>query len=226
MEKNNLLENTEKLFEIVAVLASSIGQKSRLKILQLLSQAPRSVENLAELSGESTANTSQHLQRLYKDGLVSVHKDRLSRIYSLRDERIASFIENLLDLAECISTDYLKCSNQITNDEIKNQKSIVEIIKEVKNKKAVLLDVRDEYEAECSPVTGALTIPLKKISSRAKSFSKSKIYYLFCRGRICHTASEGVQILRKLGFKAYRLHESPNTLKHLIKNDPNRSSYV
>ncbi|MBF0360627.1 MAG: helix-turn-helix domain-containing protein [Oligoflexia bacterium] len=217
MKRQKNLENTEKLFEIVALIASSIGQKSRLKILQLLSQAPRSVEVLAELSGEAIANTSQHLRRLYKDGLVSVRKDKLSRIYSLKDERIAFFIENLFDLAEHISSDYLQSSNQIVDEEIKNKKDIPTIIEEIINKKAILLDVRDAYESEHTCVEGALTIPLEQLLSRAKTFSKNKTYYLFCRGRICSSASEGVNILRELGLKAYRLQESPLTLKRLIE---------
>ncbi|MBF0300472.1 MAG: helix-turn-helix domain-containing protein [Oligoflexia bacterium] len=221
MKRKILLENTEKLLEIVAILASSIGQKSRLKILQLLSQAPRSVEVLAELSGEAIANTSQHLRRLYKNGLVSVRKDKLSRIYSLKDKQIAFFIENLFDLAEHISNDYLHSSNQITEEEIKNQKDIPIILEEIRNKKAILLDVRDAYESKYSSVEGALTIPLEQLLSRAQTFSKNKIYYLFCRGRICQAATEGVNILRELGLKAFRLQESPLTLKHLIEESSN-----
>ncbi len=45
-------------------------QAVRLELLDLLVQAPRTVEELARGSGLSVANTSQHLQRLKQARLV------------------------------------------------------------------------------------------------------------------------------------------------------------
>src|ERR1051325_9178096 len=63
--------NKQALFEAIAVMGKAFASPVRLELLDLLAQAPRSVEELARLSGQSTANTSQHLQALRAAGMVS-----------------------------------------------------------------------------------------------------------------------------------------------------------
>ena len=58
------------LFEAIAVMGKAFASPRRLELLDLLAQAPRTVEELARTSGQSTANTSQHLQALYAARLV------------------------------------------------------------------------------------------------------------------------------------------------------------
>ena len=48
----------------LAELARTLGNAHRLVLLEHIAQGERPVERLAELSGLSVANTSQHLQQL------------------------------------------------------------------------------------------------------------------------------------------------------------------
>src|SRR5918992_4979372 len=59
------------LFEEIAVMGKAFASSRRLELLDLLAQAPRSVDELARASGQSTANTSQHLQALRAAGMVT-----------------------------------------------------------------------------------------------------------------------------------------------------------
>ena len=43
-------------------MGKALASSRRLELLEVLAQAPRSVEELAEATGQSGANTSQHLQ--------------------------------------------------------------------------------------------------------------------------------------------------------------------
>jgi rhodanese-related sulfurtransferase len=54
----------EQLFQLIAQVVQAVANPHRLELLDLLVQAPRSVEQLAATSALSVANTSQHLQRL------------------------------------------------------------------------------------------------------------------------------------------------------------------
>src|SRR5215212_6655624 len=63
------------LFEAIALMGKALASPVRLELLDLLAQAPRSVEELAAASGQSTANTSQHLQALHAAGLVDRERD-------------------------------------------------------------------------------------------------------------------------------------------------------
>ncbi len=58
------------LYNVIAQVAQAAANPHRLELLDLLVQAPRSVEQLAEASALSIANASQHLQRLKQAGLV------------------------------------------------------------------------------------------------------------------------------------------------------------
>src|SRR5213080_4685785 len=59
------------LFEAIAVMGKAFASPVRLELLDLLAQAPHSVEELARASGQSTANASQHLQALHAAGMVT-----------------------------------------------------------------------------------------------------------------------------------------------------------
>ena len=196
-----------------AEIGSSFSSAARLKILHILAQAPRSVESIAEITGESVGNTSQHLQRLLRAGLLAVTKEKLSRIYRLRDERVAILVEDLFELAESLSSEFKEAEHGITDVDFILPGRLDEILKQVRGSKAALIDVREKAETEGSPVEGAIEIPAKQLKARAASLPKGKIYFIFCRGRACTLASEGVKILRSMGFTAYRLKESPAALR-------------
>jgi rhodanese-related sulfurtransferase len=70
-------ETKQALFEAIALMGKAFASPVRLELLDLLAQAPRSVEELARASGQSTANTSQHLQALRTAGMVTRARDYL-----------------------------------------------------------------------------------------------------------------------------------------------------
>ena len=53
-----------RLFEHFTRITKALGSGNRLRMLELLAQGERSVEQLAGLSAMSVANTSRHLQQL------------------------------------------------------------------------------------------------------------------------------------------------------------------
>src|SRR5262249_17785449 len=59
------------LYESIAVMGKAFASPRRLELLDLLAQAPRTVDELARASGQSVANTSQHLQALHAAGMVT-----------------------------------------------------------------------------------------------------------------------------------------------------------
>ena len=50
----------QALFEAIALTGKAFSSPRRLELLDLLAQAPRSVDDIARASGQSTANASQH----------------------------------------------------------------------------------------------------------------------------------------------------------------------
>ena len=73
----------DALFEAIAVMGKALASSRRLELLELLAQAPRTVDELAQASGQSNANTSQHLQVLHAAGLVSREREGTRVRYAL-----------------------------------------------------------------------------------------------------------------------------------------------
>ena len=59
------------LFAQFAAVAKTLGHPHRLELLEQLAQGERSVEVLAQRTGLSIANASQHLQHLRRAGIVT-----------------------------------------------------------------------------------------------------------------------------------------------------------
>src|SRR3954453_19697053 len=83
-------EAKTELFEAIAVMGKALASPRRLELLDLLAQAPRTVDALARVSGQSTANTSQHLQALHGAGLVTRTREGTSVLYALADDDVLS----------------------------------------------------------------------------------------------------------------------------------------
>src|SRR5215216_7760672 len=71
------------LFDAIAIMGKAFSSATRLELLDLLAQAPRTVDELARASGQSNANTSQHLQALHAAGMVSRRREGTSVRYSI-----------------------------------------------------------------------------------------------------------------------------------------------
>src|SRR3954471_22053529 len=81
------------LFEAISIMGKAFSSPTRLELLDLLAQAPRTVDELARASGQSNANTSQHLQALHAAGMVTRAREGTSVRYSLAgDEALALWL--------------------------------------------------------------------------------------------------------------------------------------
>jgi len=72
----------------VAAYFQALSEPTRLQILNLLRQQERSVGELAQLCGYSSANISRHLALLTQHGLVARESRGNSAIYTIADESV------------------------------------------------------------------------------------------------------------------------------------------
>src|SRR5436190_10218235 len=87
------------LFEAIAVMGKAFASPRRLELLDLLAQAPRTVDELARATGQSSANTSQHLQALNVAGMVSRTREGTSVRYGLAGDEVLSLWLSLRDVS-------------------------------------------------------------------------------------------------------------------------------
>lgn len=77
-----------KVFEHVAGYFSLLSEPTRLKILHQLCAGPRSVNDLAGAVGLTQANTSRHLNLLYRAGVVDRERDGAQVFYRIVDPNL------------------------------------------------------------------------------------------------------------------------------------------
>jgi uncharacterized protein YndB with AHSA1/START domain/DNA-binding transcriptional ArsR family regulator len=81
-------------------IAAALGDRARWRITELLAERPRSVGELAELTGLRQPQTTKHLQTLARAGLVTVFPLGQRRVHALETAPIAAFEQRLRQLIE------------------------------------------------------------------------------------------------------------------------------
>jgi uncharacterized protein YndB with AHSA1/START domain/DNA-binding transcriptional ArsR family regulator len=81
-------------------IASVLGDAARWRIVELLVERPRSVGELAELTGSRQPQTTKHLQTLARVGLVTVHPLGQRRVYAVETAPLSAFAHRLRELVE------------------------------------------------------------------------------------------------------------------------------
>jgi DNA-binding transcriptional ArsR family regulator len=84
---------SDKMMELIAQRFRTLGEPSRLRILQALEAGEKTVGDLvAELEGNQP-NVSKHLQILYEAGLVGRRRAGTSIAYSIADPMVFQLCE-------------------------------------------------------------------------------------------------------------------------------------
>ena len=81
----------DRVYEQLARISKAVASPQRLELLDLLSQSPRTVENLAQEAHLTVANTSRHLQILRAAHLITAEKEGVFVRYRLTDDTVADF---------------------------------------------------------------------------------------------------------------------------------------
>jgi ArsR family transcriptional regulator len=197
-----------QIFEQFAELARVLGHAHRLELIEYVAQGERSVERLAQISGLSVANTSQHLKHLRRGGFVQSRRDGKRVLYSLADGPILSLIAALRTYAERNRAEIGKIVSDYFHrlDELEPV-SRKELARRVKAGTVVVLDVRPEDEFALGHVPGALNIPVEKLKRRLAELPRNQEIVAYCRGAYCVFSFEAVALLRKRGYSVRRLED-------------------
>ena len=202
------LRPKDALYEQVARIGKALAAPRRLELLDLLGQAPRTVEALAGQTGMSSANTSQHLQVLRAAGLVEAEKEGLYVTNRLASDDVAAFCLRLRHLAESRLAEIEQVRRRFfatTQDlELLSGK---ELLRRARRGEVVLLDVRPAVEYVAGHLPSAISIPHDELRCRLKELPRKGRVVAYCRGPFCTYAVEAVKLLRARGFDAARIED-------------------
>ena len=202
-------ENPKRdLYAQFAAVAKAVANAHRLELLELVAQGERSVEALAERSGLSVANASQHLLHLRRAGLVTTRRQAKFVLYRLADEAVLTMLAGMHKVAErnLGEVERILRSYFHARDDLEPV-SRTELAKRMKQGLVTVLDVRPEDEFALGHLPGARNVPLSQLKRQLRGLDRNTEIVAYCRGPYCVLSFEAVAQLRKLGFKARRLQD-------------------
>ena len=202
------LQAKEQLYQLFARLAGAMANPHRLELLDLLAQAPRTVENLAQEAHMSIANASQHLQRLKQARLVADEREGQHIRYSLANPAVARLWLELRGVAELQLAEVDRALSDYRPLRYDFQKISADSLQErMKGGEVVLLDVRPEVEFQAGHLPAAVSIPLDELELRLGELPKDKLIVAYCRGPYCAFADQALELLSERGWDVARLEE-------------------
>ena len=193
------------LFEAIAQMGKAFSSPVRLELLDLLAQAPRSVEELARASGQSTANASQHLQALHAAGLVEREREGTRVRYSVELEPLRLWLA-LRDVSAARLAEVQRAAHDYLGEGVEAIDR-EELRERLARGDAVLVDVRPVEEFAAGHIEGAKSIPLDELEQRITELPVDREVIAYCRGPFCAYAHEAVRTLRAAGRSARRLED-------------------
>lgn len=198
----------QALFAQFAVVAKTLGHAHRLELLEQLAQGERSVETLAQSTGLSVANASQHLQQMRRAGLVATRREGKFIYYQLADDAVLDLLAALRQVAERNLAEVERLVRGYFHDRDNLEPvSRKDLLQRLRKGAVTVLDVRPEDEFVLGHLPGALNIPLRALKARLSELNPSQEIVAYCRGPYCVLSYEAVAALRARGFKVRRLED-------------------
>jgi rhodanese-related sulfurtransferase/DNA-binding HxlR family transcriptional regulator len=186
-------------------MGKAFGSPVRLELLDLLTQAPRTVEQLAKASGQSTANASQHLQALRAAGLIERSREGNRVRYSLTGRPLELWL-SLRDAAATQLAEVERAARDYLGEEVETI-SAGELRSRLARGDVVLIDVRPAEEFEADHIDGASSFPHDELEQRLGELPEDREVIAYCRGPFCAYAHDAVRALHAEGRKARRLQD-------------------
>ena len=205
---NEKRQQKERLYQSIARIGQALANPHRLELIDLLVQAPRTVEELAAETQMSIANTSQHLQRLKQNRLVANTREGLYIRYRLADASIAQIWLELRAVAESQLSEVREALNAYrTQRHAFERISAAELSARLQNGEVFLLDARPEVEYAAGHIPGARSFPLEELEQRLGELPADLPIVAYCRGPYCVIADQALALLASRGHRTYRLEE-------------------
>lgn len=196
----------QALFDAIAVMGKAFASPRRLEMLDLLAQAPRTVDELARASEQSSANTSQHLQALHAAGMVTRTREGTSVRYALAGDEVLALWLALRDASGACLAEVKRAARDYLGDDV-DAINRDELVARLRDRDVVLIDVRPAEEFEAGHIDGARSIPFNELEARLAELPADREVVAYCRGPFCAYAHDAVRRIQTSGRPARRLDD-------------------
>lgn len=201
-------QHKDALYQQVARIARGVASPKRLELVELLAQAPKSVERLAAEAGISVTLASAHLKALRAARLVETERRGKYVIYRLAGTEVARLWVQLRLLAEDRLFELQDALRQlaVSGGEWRSEDR-TELLRKAQDGEVVVIDVRPFDEFAQAHLPFARSLPLAELRPRLAELPKDKSIVVYCRGPYCLMSADAVRLLNEQGFTAVQLRE-------------------
>lgn len=204
-------EAKDALFEGFASIGQALASGRRVEIVEVLAQGERTVEEIAEVIGQSVANTSHHLRTLARAGLVATRREGTHIHYRVASDGVVDVWLGIRRLAadQLDAIEELACAYLGDRDDLE----VVgrgELEDRLRRGDLILIDVRPEVEYAAGHLPGAISIPpdqMDRLNELLPTIPEDGDIVAYCRGPYCVFADDVIRYLGRRGRHALRLIE-------------------
>ena len=202
MRDSGGMASVADVYDGVARVAQALANGTRLKILELLTQRERGVQELAELADLNVTTTSAHLQVLREAGLVVARRAGRYVHYRIGGDDVAALLVDIARVAEARRPAVRSDIAAALPEEGLRLMGRDELIAAARSGDGVVLDVRPADEYEAGHLHGAVSIPIDELVDRLDEIPRDAEVVAYCRGRFCVLSHEAVRGLTAHGRSA------------------------
>ncbi|CDG22360.1 Transcriptional regulator [Xenorhabdus poinarii G6] len=201
-------DSQRQVFNEFAEVTRSLGNSHRLLLLEHIAQGERPVERLAELSGLTIANASQHLQHLKRAGFVQSRREGKNVYYRLGSGPVQNILTAIRQYVEYRHSEItLFVTDIFSQRERLESISREELLLRLNEGDITLLDVRSPEEFASGHLPGAVNIPAEELEGRLSELLKEQEVVAYCRGPYCVLSLNAIETLHTNGFLARCLED-------------------
>ena len=185
-------------------MGKAFASPRRLELIDLLAQGPRTVEQLARATEQSTANTSQHLQALHGARVVDRSREGTRVRYALAGDDVIELWSALQAISAGRIAEVERAAREYLGEPVEAV-TRDELVARLRKGDLVLVDVRPDEEFEAGHIDGAVSIPIDQLADRLAELPQDAEVIAYCRGPLCAYAHQAVRQLQGAGRFARRL---------------------
>jgi DNA-binding transcriptional ArsR family regulator/rhodanese-related sulfurtransferase len=194
--------STADVYDGVSRVAQALASGTRLKMLELLAQRERAVQDVSDAAGLNVTTASAHLQVLREAGLVTSRRAGRQIFYRLAGDDVAALMVELAEVAErrrpSVRAD-LAAALPLEGTRLMSR---TELLAASSDGDVVVLDVRPTDEYAAGHLAGAVSIPLAELADRLGEIPADSEVVAYCRGRYCVLSHQAVRLLEANGVSA------------------------
>lgn len=195
----------DTLYEQVGRLVKGMANGKRLELVELLCQAPKSVETLAKEAGISVKLASAHLKELRFAHLVEAERNGRQMIYKIACPEVAGLFVAMRTLAEDRLFELQHSLQSLNAASVEWQETDGQtLLKKAEAGEVTVIDVRPATEYAIKHLPFARSIPLAELRAQLREIPKNVPVVAYCRGPFCTLSVDAVKLLQEAGFNAFQ----------------------